>query len=1633
MVNNTIAFSLYNKINNKLLNSDFARENHDNYELIKTTLEKPSFLDNLKNMVNEKNYSSKAVLNLSEDILKSITRGKEPKDWLNYIYQYVLSKSFPNSIEIKLNKTHNEAAKLYLKIFRLILEHEKMSDKDLFNLKYPIEFLKPNEEKDLPSFTEYRRFKKIYKNNYIYEMMKLHQELTGHNTLDHISGVHYIALHVARQLEKIGLPVDLGRVSGAAAGHDIGKYGCKGPELKRVPYLHYYYTDIWFKNNNIPYIGHIAMNHSTWDLELENLPLESLILIYSDFRVKNKITADNEKKMTIFTLKESFEIVLNKLDNVNETKEKRYKRVYSKLRDFEDYLLNLGVNVDLTTKKLSKRPKNYYSLMQGEDIINNLKFLSINHNIHLMNELRSESSLSSILELARSENDWKKLRGYLQVFEEYSTYLTQKQKLITLKFLYELLIHKEEDIRKQSAELIGELISTFDEEYRKEVPEDDTLEPPETTSYKLLDKYINLFLYPDHKIIDVHREWIGYSLRIMVSSLFSKAPSKQKNEFRHILLKYYDTAFNEDKNIHFYLLQSIKYIPCFNAEDKSSFKLYTFIFKALENDDLEIRLAALDRVYNILFRVDEDSYFSNELKNYLKRHAKSSNVAAENFLKLKIAKKIQIDKNILDKYINFYNEDNKQISDIFLKNLKSATNWVNKKVHVELLLEQVIDNPEKQGLHTAMHFCNLIKVSAIENVRNHAGDALLKIFPFLSLDQRNDVTVELLRALEIQGYHFTKYIPKYLGQLMLYLQPGELDELIDDFIEKIKKANTQIVFLLLKTLGVCIANYPKYKDLFTESEKINRQRLVKMLGILLNAMASYNTQVKQEALRVIGKDIFAASELKIQQKKDIFNLIAKKILTLLSDIEKNELLFLSNSAALNHIYRYISDYTFFEGEIDISTDRKIAFFPGTFDPFSLSHKEIAKEIRDLGFEVYLAVDEFSWSKRTQPHKLRREIISMSIANELNIYLYPEDLQINIANPKKLAVLKESFKDSNIHIVVGSDVILNASSYRKEIEANSVHNFSHIVFDRRSNNKNSKDDKKLKEALENIKGDIIRLSLPPQYEDISSTQIRNYIDENRDITELIDPMAQSYIYKQGIYRREPQYKTLLQTKSLDVEVIDDIKEPLLKDLCEQFFENSQKAYNQLLDIKYKLNPRVIIVRDIENQGHIVGFSTFHWVRSSMLFGQFNNNNISEYIRENAVGRIITIDGIFIDNNTRFENLEQILLTETLALCLAKDYTYAIFKNVIEDYYSYNLYETLKLQGFTKLPYGSNYNPVYVVSMTNPCTLNLDLESLIKEPFISNLKVRKAIQRSRRKLQKALTDLYPGQLVLSFDRDMVYDNMIEKICKINNMPVAQLKPRKLGSNMCVPFGSILKGHTVPNTVTKSMHTEKMFTPDLKSFDIGPFPYYMNLENQIKMIKSFNRPVILIDDLLNKGYRIKAIDPLLKQENVDVKKIIVGILSGRGKELMDIQNREVDCAYFIPNLKVWFNENSLYPFIGGDSVWRGSFPRRNLLPSINLILPYASPTFIKRTSNKALYNLSKICIDNSVDILRTLEREYQNMHERNLTLRHLGEVILSPRCPDHGENIDYDINLKPSEYIKNDLEHLKRMEDIIKRARS
>ncbi|WP_236860164.1 cytidyltransferase [Candidatus Formimonas warabiya] len=1622
----SLSMQLYQNMVHRLLDPKWLGQFTVLAPAVKRWVKTPDFLSQIERMVDKKDYTCQNVFSLCGPVLSEIAGEDEPQDWLSFIYRYAVGKSFPHTVDFYASQGLSEACMLFLESLRVVSEFQKsFGEDDTWQSKYPMNFLTRKEENNLENPEEYKQFLHAFQKDYVYEMMKINQEVIGFNSLDHILGVHFLSLYIGRQLAEAGLPIDLGRVSGAAAGHDIGKFGCRDNEMSRVPYVHYYYSGEWFKRHQIVYIRHVAIHHSTWDLELENLSLESLILIYADFRVKNL-----GRKMHIYALADSFDVILQKLDNVDQAKERRYRRVYAKLKDFEDYLVSLGIGIDphQGQRPVPKDGLVNCALLQGKEVIESIKYLAINHNINLMYQLRNEVSLNTVLEMARSENDWHNLRTYLRIFEEYSTYLTQKQKLNTIKFLYEQMIHPEDDIRRQCAELIGTLIAIFDEELKKEVPEGVSVPKPELTSMELFDQYLQLFFLPDHKIIPLHRTWIWYSVSAMIASLFRTCRPAKKRDYRQVLLKYYQKDGKNTRDFELYLIDAAKYLPVDDPDDSLG-DLYRYLGEMIESPENTLRICAWDTTLFLVPLLPKEDVFCQDLKRKLTQKPVYSRLAPENFIKGKIVQLLDADGLTKEKYHNFCVMDYAQIPDIFLSNLKTAVDWVSKKIQVEILVEYALENPHMEALHTAMHFCNLLKSSGVESIRNQAGEALVRIVPVLSLEQRNDVVVELLRALEIRGYQFSE-IPYFLGRLLISLQPVELDEMIEGFIQHIKQPNPKLIYLLLRTIGVAIENYPQYHEAFREEEPSFQARLEKMLGILLNGLGNYNSQIKQMAFSVIGKEIFGSQHLSLKEKNHIFRLFAKKVLTLLSDDKKHTLVFLTNAAGLNHIYRFISDYVFFLGEIELKVPEKVAFFPGAFDPYSLSHKEITRTIRNMGFEVYLQTDEFSWSKLTLPNKLRRNIIQMSIAEELNIYLYPDDSPTNLVNGADLKLLRTNFPHSEVYMVVGSDVILNASAYQSPGGEDSIYTFSHIIFER----KNGPDevDQGLDEAIKTIKGKIIKLALPLQYEDISSTQIRNYIDENRDISSLVDPLAQQYIYENGFYRREPQYKTLIGTISIKVDLIKKMTVRIEQELSMLFpGDDNSAVLKKLSDLTQKFSAKMMAIRDVNQGGKILGFSVFHNVRAHDFYLEFKNSMISEYIRENAVGRIVIIDGIFVDRAAAWENLEQTILSETLAFCLGDEYHYAVYKNEIED--DRYLNEILQLHGFQRLPYDNETHPVFLVNMNTPCTLMLNVEAGIKEPLRSNSHVKAAIARSRQRLQKALTTLYPGNLVLTFDMKMIHEVLIQKICDENGVPTVPALPRRLGRAMCVPFGNILNRYIVPNTVTKALHTEKYYAPDIKSFTIRSFPHYLNLENQMKMLKSFNRPVILVDDLLHKGYRVKAIDPLLKDAKVEVEKIMVGLLSGRGKELMDIQNRKVDGAYFIPRLKAWFNEDILYPFIGGDTLWRGVYPERNLLPSVNLILPYAAPHFLNDAPNSALYNMSEVCIENAVDILTTLEQEYLAAHGRTLTLALLGEVFIAPRCPDQGQDMNYDLKYSPSYYLQNDLEMLRRIEQFVDQTKN
>ena len=1529
--------------------------------------------------------------------------GSVPEEgWPENAYNYVLGQLFPEKNTIDRDDGCARGRRVYLRLLQVLFKYERLNLP--FDPTVDIRFLRMPEIEAGGYNREYQRFDRMSRLQYVYEFMRIGTEITPWNTLGHIAGVHYVAMHVARQLAHLDVPVDLGMVSAAAAAHDIGKYGCRKGEERRIPYLHYYYTDLCLNGFNMPMISHIAANHSTWDLELENLSVESLILIYADFRVKSS-RQEGEEIVHFYSLAESFQVILDKLDNVDAAKELRYRKVYNKLVDFENYMRNLGVDVVLpeipaAVPELPHRlPEKDVVLLKNNEAVLKIKHIAVDHNIRLMNRFFLEEDFANLLETARSEKQWKNLRTYISIFGEYSTYMTETQKLLTLKFLYELLAHRESDIRTQAGEIIGMIIARFNEEYKKELPEGVQLARKKITNVTLFENCVRQVLQSDFKLTEQHKRWIESCLKNIVSGVLSHCRESQRQEYIAVLMPWFTsrslTQLNKEA-----LLRAAGMIEPQWCSDKQSQTILNFAVSVLKKEDIGLKIAAVrvKCMYSCTDpQIEEDSYYKELMKvmGLNPQESLSGDVLAE----------------------------------MFLDNMKARTPWTIKIGNINLMLKHLESSfGSGQELHVATHLGNLVKVSETVTVRRAAGEGLVSIIGRMPMEERNEIAVELGKGLEIGDYQFSKYIPFYLGQIMLHLPPQELDELILDLEKLFESNNSQAASTVLHTFGVMLEYYRIYRDNFgdQEAEEVTEQRKYHLANLILRGFANYDNTISSEALWTIGNHIFGSTHLNLEEKYQIFCHCAKKMLALYDGQKEEGLDFFNNAAVLNHIYRFITLYEAEVGPFDIAEREKVAFFPGTFDPFSLSHKAIATEIRNMGYEVYLALDEFSWSKKTQPRLQRRKLMSMSVADETEIYIFPDHIPVNIANPKDLKQLKELFADRQLYFVAGSDVIENASCYRAEEQEHSIHTFNHIIF-RRTSGQTASAVSAGTDAAEKrypISGDIIDLHLEAVYEDISSTRIRENIDMDRDISNLIDPVAQNYIFENSLYLREPAYKHMIQARDIrleaymsrDGEAADDMKEELES---WGFDYDTVQAYLDRPDV------RTVRIRDGVYGGKAVALAAVSRLDSIDLLKEFRDPEIAAHIRAQAVGAIAVIGGLYYSQNSSISNLGQTILTEVLSELLARDYTYVVYHPCHE--------AGMGKQVFVNIASDTSGTgkPVYAVNMKTPIIVFKNVEAYIKSPLSRNQNVLNAVEKAHDRMLQVLRKMYPGDLLLTFNAGIMHHKMIRLITEINGVPAIPREKKQYGPYMAVPFGKVLDGAVVPNTVTKSLHTEKYFQQDMSGFTIEESAHYSPLDNQVKTIKSFNRPVILVDDLLHKGYRMKELDGILKSNQVNVIKTVVGVQTGRGRDLMMTKGREVESAYFLPNLKFWIDEIITYPYLGGDSIKNHdiSVASQTSIPSVNLILPFAVPGFFGNVPIRSIYDYSMTCLENSRDILKTLEEEYQNEFERKLTIKRLGEVLMVPKYPDMGNNVFHDENVAASAYVEKDIERLVRMRNLFK----
>ena len=372
-----------------------------------------------------------------------------------------------------------------------------------------------------------------------------------------------------------------------------------------------------------------------------------------------------------------------------------------------------------------------------------------------------------------------------------------------------------------------------------------------------------------------------------------------------------------------------------------------------------------------------------------------------------------------------------------------------------------------------------------------------------------------------------------------------------------------------------------------------------------------------------------------------------------------------------------------------------------------------QEIRALKqFDVYLAVDEFSWSKQYAGASCcGGGSPAFPWPTSWDVYLFPDDIPINIAMAEDLARLRQLLPNQAVYLAVGSDVVRNASAYRPGATGGAA-DFDHIVFSREETDQ-------LPPLETVIRGKLEVLQLPPFFDSVSSSRIREYVDKNLDISMLVDPIVQNFIYRRGLYLRTLQYKMVLQPHKL-------------------YFENAQEI---LPEIPQKLAEKLAgwpgvasCVLRSRATGGLWGWACGRTVQSYQLLDVLQDAQAASCVRERVSGNILLIDGV--GAVAPGQSVERQALNELLARAQERSITYAICRCPAAG----PLEQALRELGFAPTP---EQPSVWVVDMRRPVVLILDALQKLKAPHRENPKVIRAVEKARRALRLSFAQMFPGE--------------------------------------------------------------------------------------------------------------------------------------------------------------------------------------------------------------------------------------------------------------------------------------------------
>ena len=1492
--------------------------------------------------------------------------------------------------------------------------------------RLPFVPLEEHEIAQWPSAGEYRRLLQIVESDALLACYTMAQQWLGFSIADHIFGVTGLALWMGRQLAR-SIPVDLPLLHGAAIGHDVGKFGCLGDEERRTPRLHYYYTHAWYRARHLPGLGHIATNHSTWDLEQVRLPIETMLLIYADFRVKDSTRVYGVKRMSVISLSEAYSEIRDKLENLDGAKIRRYQAVYRKLRDLEEYALALGVELDPPTFATRKPPKprlpqglsvvdvmggrcrpDAVGLATGAQVATVARLFTTAHNIGVMERLRDVPALRALLEEARSFEGWRDLRTYVGVLGEYSPALSMEQKELALDFFFELLGHRDDDIRYQAANRIGDLLALGEDFWRKDLPEGVVPAEPSWV-LRQVDRVLDLL---DRAGAEAEEdmgptEMVLYAVPITIRRLIRRADAALRDAVLDLVFDRLQQRIGDARPlVGLYACETCETaLPYARAKDGPAIAALALAWA--EHATVNTRLMSWRVLLGVARWPLADAALLGTVRDAAPRLARrlaGETLVAERFLVGGLAAASGLG-DLAVQCLPDARRSGEPIQDVMLRNLKSRVGWVEKKVNCDFLVETAhaqredgSDDGSYFANEVANHLANLLKVSRVEGTRFHAGRCLLRLLPVLAVTQRNDLFVELVRSLQLDVEAVTRYIPRFLGSVIASLPEQEFLEGLADIEVDVRRGNEPLQRLLLQT-SVWVL-------LSLDPDRLGGAIMRRLVGILLGALAETRASTVHEGFgeiaMVLGRLLRATDgDLRLAP---FLELICKKLLTLTTHRPGDRGRFFLIASALNHMDRAIA---LVRRRVHFAERPSAAFIPGTFDPFTLAHSEVVSRVLTHVDEVLVQVDDYSWNKHAQPREVRKELAWMALAAMPGAFLAPFEPPVNLRNPDSVKALRRRLGGRGIVFVVGSDVVEGASAYRDP--ASHVWDVPHIVVVREDVASRGWEEK-----LGWFRARVQIARLPHHAKKVSSSSLRSALDRGGDLEYLCDPLVGRTLLDRQLYVNYPSKK-------------EPVRPPRFTLAVQRSGASAIAGMRPLLRLdtipkvaRWSGKPRESCILVAREGGKALVGLTWREVSAAEVPVMLGDLQLAGL----PGGRLSGL-GALVDTAAAAEGEDKAanhaaLLPRVMARWLDAGLQFAIVGAPPTGGSAF--LEAFQRCGGTWLTEQPSEELGGIhwasVDLTEPLVLVWDMEAVLQPHYAAEPAVQDVVEKGRAQLSAFFRDRAPGKALFHLHEREAKRQLVEWA----RGRIAEDRAHRRW--VVLGLGRQFLRDVIGESPTIALDLERFLTGQGYDAGLHPSAGSPSLALQLHTAAELGRDGLLLVPFLESAEPVQMVRAAARSAGIALREVLVGVTSAGVHATLHLQGVPHRCGVVIPRWRGIIRESALAPYVGGWSIHgRDPLASGSLLSSLNDCLPYHHPHPLGLDDEAAL-DFSRLALDHTRQLFRTLEDIFRASEGRLLSLHDLSFVVRTPRCPPFPQGFLPPRERVPSDLLAADLEALARL---------